>query len=224
MLRKTLAVGGLLAGSFVLVAASHRTPTVSAAVPSHAFAGELKKGFEAMSAADFVSFASHLPFTGGAERGRMCSGTPECDAGTARTSGHVEAVDQNPISSSNIPTDGVIISRFENTGKFTERRYGLAAGAVAYLIALPSDDSTTTGRWVLAEVDGGSKRILASGHVGSCGHGAYPGKPQADFRSCASASAAHSEGMTANSASFRTGDNDPIWISCETGCCTAGFP
>lgn len=163
------------------------------------------------------------PFSlGGIYENRSCSGTPECDSGIAHTMAHIEAVDQEPISASNIPAEGVIITRFENTGAFTERRYGLAAGSVAYLVALPTSDSGAVGRWILVQPTGQANRILATGVINACGHGSYLGKPQADFRSCASAAAAHAQGMTINSASFRTGDSDPMWISCSGGGCIVG--
>jgi hypothetical protein len=193
-------------------------PAVAAAEPSRLFAGQLNKPFDAMLASELSALGARLGYTGGAERARMCSGTPECDSGIARTSARAEAVDQAPVGASNMPTDGVVISRVQNTGKFTERRYGLAPGAVSYLIALPSTNTSTEGRWMLVETTGGTKKVLASGVIASCGHGT-PGKPQADFRSCASAGAAHQKGMTSNSASFHTGDSDPLWVECAPGCC-----
>jgi hypothetical protein len=142
-----------------------------AAESSHLFAGHLTKPFDALSASELSALAARLSFTGVAERARMCSGTPECDSGIARTSAHIEVVNQGPISASNIPAEGVIITRFENTGKFTERRYGLAPGAVTYLIALPNSDSTAMGRWMLVDLSGDTKKVLASGAIASCGNG-----------------------------------------------------
>jgi hypothetical protein len=212
---------GLVAGVTVAVAAviPHSATAASAAKSSHLFAGHLAKPFDAMSASELSALAARLSFTGGATRARMCSGTPECDSGIARTSAHIEAVDEAPISASNIPAEGVIITRFENTGKFTERRYGLAPSAVAYLIALPRTDTTAVGRWMLVQIAGDTKKVLASGAIASCGHGTYPGKPQADFRSCVSAATAHRQGMTINSASFPGDASDPIWTVCAVGCC-----
>jgi hypothetical protein len=174
-----------------------------------------------MSAADFSALLGRLRFTGGTERDRTCVGTPECDAGTVRTSAHVEAVDQAPIASSNIPANGVVVTRVANTGQFTERRYGLTPGSIAYVVAQPTSDSSAVGAWSLVQMVGAKTQVLASGLIRACGHGIYSGKPQADFRTCASAATAHGNGMKINSASFRTGDEDPIWAECSMGCCVA---
>lgn len=125
-------VGVVTGVSLAGVVAALHPPAVAAAVePSRHFTGQLTKPLEAMSASDLSALGARISFTGGAERARTCSGTPECNSGSARTSAHIEAVNQAPISASNIPADGVIITRLENTGKFTERRYGLAPGAIS---------------------------------------------------------------------------------------------
>ena len=218
-LSRWVGVVGLAAGIAAVIAVVSHVPAVAFAAGASRFAGELSKPLDALSGAELTGLVAHLRFTGGTERTRFCSGTPECDSGSARTAARIEAVDQAPISASNIPVDGVIISRIENTGNFTERRYGLAAGGVAYLVALPARDSGAVGRWILVQATGQANKVLATGLINSCGHGSYPGKPQADFRSCASAAAAHTQGMTLNSASFRTGDGDPAWVGCASGCC-----
>ncbi|MEP6732895.1 MAG: hypothetical protein ABJE10_19790 [bacterium] len=215
---KILSIGGLVAGVAVIGAAVHHTPSASAAGVSHLFAGQLPKNLDVTTAADLSELAARLTFTGGAERARLCSGTPACDAGTARTSAHIEAVDQLPVSASNLPVEGVVLNRIVNTGQFTERLYGMAPGAVSYTIALPRTDSSAVGRWVLVEVNGSDRKVLASGPLASCGHGTYVGTPQADFRSCTSATTMHRDGVT-QSASASTGDSDPIWASCAVGCC-----
>lgn len=74
---------------------------------------------------------------------------------------------------------------------------------------------------MLVEISAAEKKVLGSGLITACGHRVYSGKPQADFRSCASAATAHGQGMTINSASFRAGDSDPIWAECSLGCCVA---
>ena len=177
--------------------------------------GMLPKSVDMLNAAELTAVVAHLKFTGGAERRRLCSGTPECDAGTARTSAHIEAVDQGPISNANVPAEGVILLRIQNTGQFVERKYGLQPGAVNYLIVLPRVDSTTVARWALVEVSGSAKRTLKKGDLTSCGHGTYPGSPMADFRTCAAAAAVHS-----GTASRVTGDGgDPAWAACSMGCC-----
>jgi hypothetical protein len=199
-----------------------RAPSASAKEVGPLFAGQLNKPLSSISAADLADLVGRLGFTGGTERDRLCVDTPECDAGTARTSAHVEAVDQPLIAPNTIPANGVVVTRVANTGKFTERRYGLTAGSIAYLIAHPSEDSTAVGAWSLVQIVGNSTHVLASGLILACSHGIYSGKPQADFRTCASASDAHGKGMKINSASFHTGDDDPIWAECSTGCCIAG--
>lgn len=215
-------IGLVSLGAVAVAAVAHRAPTIASAEESgRPFAGQLNRPLEAVSAADLTALVARLDFTGGSERARLCSGTPECDAGRGRTSARIEAVDQAPIGATNIPVNGVIVTRFENTGSFTERRYGLAPGGVAYVIATPTMDTAAVGRWTMVQISGKETKVIANGQITSCGHGAYPGKPQADFRTCTSAAVAHGKGMTINSASFRAGDDDPIWAACAGGCCVA---
>jgi hypothetical protein len=225
---------GTLMGNTVLAAAATATLVASVILTSvtdrkldasvttgerRPFAGALVTPIERSTPSAFHSLVSTLRYTGGTERARACTGTSECDSGAATTSARIEAVDQDPISRTNIPGNGVVVGRVRNTGTQVERRYGLMPNVDNYyLVALPGNGAEYA-RWQLIEA-GSEVHVLATGVIDTCNHGTSSGKPQADFRSCANASAAHAKGMRLNQASFATGDSDPAWMDCDQGCCT----
>lgn len=181
--------------------------------------GRLLQPLATMSASQFFAFANGLTFVGGSERNRLCKGTPECEAGTARTRARIEAVMQEPLRQGNISPEGTVVFRVRNIGEFAERPYGIMPGATNFLVAYPSPDSGVVAVWKLVEASPHAMRTIATGNVVSCNHGSYLGSPRADFRSCSNAAAMHK--LSGEPASIVSGDGDPYWFTCGLGCCTS---
>jgi len=177
--------------------------------------GDLTKPLAQYTGDEFYSLVNGLNYGGGNDRQRSCRGQ-QC-AGGQKVSVRIDAVtDEDSLSTGNISQYGVIAARAVNHGNAQESRYGMQGGPhTYYLVVQPG------GTWALEELDtqaGHAHRTIATGHFTWCGHPFVRGA-RADFKTCAQAGGG--DHPTFSFASFSQGRDDPIWIGCAAGCCTA---
>lgn len=185
--------------------------------------GALAKSIGSYSGAELRDFVRGLHWGGGQDRQRRCQGDPGCDgAKPAKTTMvRVDAVDtQDSLTTSGLPANGVVAARLENHGAFEEQRFHLKPGArYEYYVIVYGGDST--GTWKLEELESVgsaySHKTVDQGTFRACNHKFERGA-RADFKSCAAAAAAHTQGLMLQGG---TGSSltDPIWVSCAFGCC-----
>lgn len=185
--------------------------------------GALARSIDSLSGAELRDFVRGLRWGGGQERQRRCQGDPAC-SGTKpgkTTLVRVDAVDgQDSLTTAGLPANGVIAAKLENKGSLEEQRFHLKPGArYEYYVIVYGGDST--GTWRLEELESVgsaySHRTVERGVFRPCNHPFERGA-RADFKSCAAAAAAHTQGLMLQG----SGDSsltDPIWVSCAFGCC-----
>ena len=193
--------------------------------------GALPKPLDSLSGEELYAFAKKLSYGGGAEQGRKCKDSPECDstkgAATKRTTVRVDAVDgQDSLSVPALPNAGVIAIQATNKGPFVDQMYGMKPDKKLeyYLVVYPASD--TLGTWRLEELDTtpGSRRHsqVASGTFRPCGHTFVKNRVnRANFYTCANSPQADS--VLKSGLAFQ-GDDQPMWGTCAQGCCVASSP
>jgi hypothetical protein len=210
MIRMRMVVPAMVA-AFTL---SGSTPPVTRTASS----GDLLKPLDQYTGEEFFVFATRLPVSGGNERARGCRGDAECGRGK-RTNVRIDAVsDADSLGPGTVGPNGTVAARVINRGQDAEGRYGMQGGGRMYYFLVVMPGGAT---WRLEELDtqGRTHRAVASGRLVGCNHRFTPGA-RADFKTCASAGGR----STISLVSFAQGTDDPMWISCASGCCTAeGF-
>lgn len=203
------------------------TVTSQFAAQRRALPGLLAKPIDQYSGEEFYAMTRRLRFTGGNERERLCRGRAECRGAnhTRTTRIRVDAVDtQDSLSGKSIPANGVIAVRALNRGLVADTMYNMRPTArfEYYLIVLPGVNGTDA-TWRLEELDVAqgirAHRSVATGVFRGCNHAFVPGA-RADFKSCTTAA----QTRPVSTAAFQSGIEDPIWVGCAEGCCTAGPP
>lgn len=207
MIRMRMIVPAMLAA----LTFSGATPPVTRTASS----GDLAKPIDQYTGDEFAAFLRGLPMGQGAERQRGCRGDAECGRGK-RTSVRIDAVaDADSLGPGSVGANGTVAARVINRGEDSESRYGMQGGGrhAYFLIVMPGGTS-----WRLEEVDNGARthRAVATGRLVACNHRFVRGA-RADFKTCATAGG----GSTISLVSFAQGTDDPMWISCASGCCTA---
>lgn len=197
-------------------------PTAAAKQP-----GDLPKPIDQMSGDELYTFTRTLTFGGGRERRRRCRGNPACRGRQPRDSTlvRVDAVEtEDSLSTGNLAANGVIGARALNRGTLPDSMYNTRPGKdyEYYLIVTPAGPGVAN--WQLVELTttpgARSHRSVASGAFHGCDHPFQRGA-RADFKSCARAAA---ETRPAALRMFQTDGEDPLWIGCAAGCCTADNP
>jgi hypothetical protein len=196
-----------IASAAVLVSTSFAPAPSSGATPR---AGDLAKPVDQYTGAEFAALVGGLSYGQGSTRSRGCRNNPSCDQGR-RTDVRIDAVaDADSLGTTNLGQFGVVAARAINQGADPERRYGMQPNAQYYLIVLPGNT------WRLEEVTGQTHRMLTSGRFNQCNH-AFVRGARADFKTCAQGAGS----PTVSLALYQRGGDEPMWISCAAGCCTA---
>jgi hypothetical protein len=189
--------------------------------------GTLTKPIDQYTGDEFFALTRSLRFTGGNERERRCRGRAECRGANRTASTHirVDAVDtQDSLSAKTAPQNGVIAVRAINRGLIADTMYNMRPTArfEYYLIVLPGVKGGNAS-WRLEELDVAqgirAHRLVATGVFRGCNHPFVRGA-RADFKSCATGAPIR----PASTGAFQGGSEDPIWVGCDSGCCTAGPP
>ncbi len=201
--------------------------TTGAMMPApqgRALPGDLTKPIEQYTGDEFFALVNGLNYVGGQDRERGCRGAPGCGQ-TTRTNVRIDAIaGEDSISPNAVPQFGVVAARAIVRGNATEAMYGMLPNGPGgrysyYLIVTRNPAGGASWRLEQMSIQGNVRTHspLMQGRFSPCNHPFVRGA-RADFRSCAQANAAPASfGL----ASFFQGAEDPIWISCSAGCCTA---
>jgi len=220
----------LTLGAVVLLTAS-----ISAAPAPRALPGDLPAPLARMTSGELFEFGAGLRFDNGPVQDRGCAEGP--------CLGRIDAVrDQTPGASS-ISANGTIVARLVNLGgsrgdEGPENRYQTGRGQqVFYLIALKQGNGWS---WTVREAARAVRtpsRETAFGAWTVCRHDPanenHP-KGRSRFASCAASAGSGSAGDDLTRAAgphhprehavslLALNREDPGWLSCSDGCCTAG--
>lgn len=188
--------------------------------------GEPVSGIESSAlyalAMDTITFD---PSVGKAQR--VCGGSQRCFA-------HFMSVANQKPGPRTLGPDGTIVARLENIGNAAgannglEKKYGLprAAKNTVYLMiafAEPNDE----WRWeiysAVKDAPAGSRPIrISGGRMINCNHPPGPVRERGRFRTCDSLRVAGTTTGTTTGGPLFPPDEEPGWLSCSAGCCTAG--
>lgn len=223
---KTIFAGGALTALLVLGiigAAPWNLPgRNSDAAPVPALMGSLPKPIGEMSGKEFAALVQPIPFQGGKDVWRKCSGTADCNAGLEFTSVRIDASpDARHVRPGSEGSNGVVVVRMKNNGTHTERLYGLKPGPYEYFIVVHAGEGGEEARWMLEELKvtstEASHATLSAGWLQSCGHGPTR-EIKADFKSCDDPSLHDARAQT------KVLPDPGAWFGCGSGCCTPRPP
>ena len=197
--------------------------SAASAKPAPGMPGALEKPLEQYTGAEFSALVKKLVYVGGHERERKCKDDPACDAKPAKkTRVLVDAVaTQDSIAASNTPQFGVVYGRAQNKGNNVEARYGfLPAPQYEYYLVVTASPSGGM-QWALAQLDTKANVLTqtGTGKFTTCNHPWVAGA-RADFKTCAN-SASGRDSVMRLGLLLQAIDDDPLWIACSAGCCTA---
>lgn len=188
-----------------------------------AMPGALAKPIDSYTGDEFFAFTTHLTYAGSHERDRACKNSSGCGGPkpTKKTKVQVSAVaTQDSLGESNVPEFGVLYARAINLGAEEEARYGLRADKKLRYYVIVQRDTAGRMRWRLEELDASAPRRhtqVASGTFHPCGHPWKPGA-RADFKTCEAPE--RGDTVVTMGLALQSWDDAPIWIGCESGCCT----
>jgi hypothetical protein len=208
------------------------TASLSATPTRRALPGDLPKPLSQMTAGELFAFGASVRFDNGPVQDRGCARGP--------CLGRIDAVREQTPGPGSISANGTIVARLANLGgnqgnEGPENRYQTARGQQEfYLIALRQGDGWS---WSVREATRNgpdAPRETASGAWTVCRHDpSNPNHPKgrSQFASC-TANAGTGEELTRAAGPRMPRDyalsllayspNDPGWLSCSDGCCTAG--
>lgn len=218
MTRRTtqfLTFGGVAAVAVLVFGASLPTPATAARL---ALPGDLPKPLAQMTSDELWEFGQRLGYDNGPAQVRNCT--------RGACMGRVDAIRDQVAGPGNISANGTIVARLMNLGRQgsgdddgAENIYRTERDGSArfYIIALPVDGGW---RWTVRKaVNGGASapEETAAGNWITCRHDRNnPGHPKgrSEFARCAGPQ---------GGAGGHFPPNDPAWVECSDGCCTAGI-
>lgn len=145
----------------------------------------------------------------------------------------------------NPSTGPTLVGKLENTGNATEAMYGLQNGPYDFLLYVLPGSGGANGRWVIERVGKAppyAHVTVSEGIQAGCNHPTPWNSSFGEFRSCADGpppNPPRSARMGVNTpsgirtagfnlfASFialQAGGQDPIWLTCTSGCCVSDAP
>jgi len=203
-------------------AALASAPNAAATAPQP---GALAKSIDSYSGDELFDLTRRLRFTGGIERQRRCRGNADCrgEAAKRSTRVRVDAVDQqDSLSATTLPANGVIAVRANNRGALVDSMYNMKPGAnYEYFLIVSPGAPGAEAAWRLEELDvtqgKRAHRSVATGTVTECHHPFRRGA-RADFKSCETAALVRPASYTPMTQGH---SEEPIWFDCAFGCCTA---
>lgn len=182
---------------------------------------------------------------------RACEGSLLCYLPFGRKVGVDIYADTGARNTSANPsgTGPILVGKFENRGRSTERRYNLTNGPYDFLLFVFPAPSGDEGTWIVERVSkaptGGSyaRHTVSEGRYSGCGHPTTRySQSFGEFRTCAMGPPAPPPGVTRTGAhataevkhagfgisSFfnaitllLSASGDPAWFTCRVGCCVA---
>ncbi|CAN5369799.1 hypothetical protein BH09GEM1_BH09GEM1_30040 [soil metagenome] len=189
--------------------------------------GALTKPIDSYTGDEFYAFVQGLSFTADSVKDRKCKNDPACGSAPKAKKikvGVAAVVGQDSLSAGTTPQYGVVYIRATNKGDAEEARYSMKPGKHLefYVVVLPDSGGTMKYRLEQLDTRAGSRQhtSIGTGPFIECPHRWAPGA-KADFKTCASAAAAH-DSVVKLGLLLQGGDEDPMWVSCSTGCCTVG--
>jgi hypothetical protein len=210
-----LTVGGIIAVAALALSAARPTPAGAARL---ALPGDLPKPLAQMTSGELWDVGQRLGYDNGPVQARNCA--------RGGCMGRVDAIRDQVAGPGNISANGTIVARLVNLGRqdggeddgaeniYRTEREGSAR---FYLIALPVDGGW---RWSVRKAvagDGGPATETAAGNWVTCRHDrnnpAHP-KGRSEFARCPGPQ---------GGAGGHFPPNDPAWVECSDGCCTAGI-
>lgn len=207
---RLLTLSGVVAVAVLAIGASRATErSTRLALP-----GDLPKPLAQMTSDELWNAGQALGFDNGPVQNRNCE--------RGGCMGRVDAVGNQSPGPNNISANGTIVARLMNLGRqgggeddgpeniYRTERDGSAR---FYIIALPVDGGW---RWTVRKAvrgDGNAPVETASGNWVTCRHDpnnpTHP-KGRSEFARCSGGAGGYFP------------PNDPAWITCSDGCCTAG--
>ena len=205
--------------------------STSAPAPSRAatepLPGTLTKPLDSYTGEEFYTLVQGLTYTADVVKDRKCKNDPACTSAPKAKKikvGVSAIVGQDSLSPGTTPQYGVVYIRASNKGDAEEARYNMKPGKHLefYVVVLPDTGGTMKYRLEQLDTRAGSRQhsSIATGPFIECPHKWARGA-RADFKTCASSAAAH-DSVVKLGLLLQGGDEDPMWVSCATGCCTAG--
>jgi hypothetical protein len=206
---RLLTLSGVVAVAVLAIGATRAERPARAALP-----GDLPKPLAQMTSDELWNAGQGLSFDNGPVQNRGCA--------RGGCMGRVDAVRDQTPGPTNISANGTIVARLMNLGRqgsgdddgpeniYRTERDGSAR---FYIIALPVDGAW---RWTVRKAvrgDGNAPVETASGNWVTCSHNpnnpSHP-KGRSEFARCS------------GGAGGLFPPDDPAWITCSDGCCTAG--
>lgn len=209
---RLLTLSGVVAVAVLAIGASRGAESASRV----ALPGDLPKPLSQMTSDELWNVGQGLGFDNGPVQNRNCA--------RGGCMGRVDAVRDQTPGPLNISANGTIVARLmnlgrqgsgENDGPENIYRTDRDDAARFYIVALPVDGGW---RWSVRKAvrgDGNAPVETAQGNWITCRHDASnPAHPKgrSEFARCA--------GQGGAGGLFPP--NDPAWITCSDGCCTAG--
>lgn len=181
----------------------------------------LPKKLEEMSADDFIDVIKDVDWTGHLEK-RDCDDDPGCANGNKVTwVRHEAAAGANDLAFDTISEYGMVVSRFQNIGRFKEAHYQLPAGKGEWYQVLTrgADADHAIAHFVnLHFLGNGTPRLDVMPTpltVSLCEPGKH-GTTDAAFKDCPDRQSTGATSPTAPPPTFNKG----AWFTCSLGCCT----
>jgi hypothetical protein len=218
MTRRTtqfLTFGGVVAVALLVIGASRAIPAPASRL---ALPGDLPKPLGQMTSGELWDVGQRLGYDNGPVQGRNCA--------RGACMGRVDAVREQVAGPGNISPNGTIVARLMNLGRqgsgdddgpeniYRTERDGSAR---FYIVAVPVDGGW---RWSVRKAvrnDGNAPVETAAGNWVTCRHDrnnpAHP-KGRSEFARCPGPQ---------GGAGGLFPPNDPAWVECSDGCCTAGI-
>lgn len=202
-------------------------PAATSGAAARLLPGALTKPLDSYTGEEFYAFVHGLTFTADSVKERKCKNDPSCvSSPTPKKTkvGVAAVVGQDSLSAGTTPQFGVVYIRATNKGDAEEARYSLKPGKHLefYVVVLPDAGGAMKYRLEQVDTRAGSRQHISigTGPFVSCGHPWVAGA-KADFKTCANSAVAH-DSVVKFGLLLQGGDEDPMWVSCSTGCCTAG--
>ena len=211
---RLLSLSGVVAVAALALGATRATSTAATRV---ALPGDLPKPLAEMTSGELWEVGQRLGYDNGPVQNRNCA--------RGACMGRVDAIRDQVAGPGNISANGTIVARLMNLGRQNsgeddgpESIYGTERDGSArfYIVALPVDGGW---RWTVRKAvrnDGGAPAETRSGNWITCRHDpnnpTHP-KGRSEFARCPGPQ---------GGAGGRFPPNDPAWVECSDGCCTAG--
>jgi hypothetical protein len=193
----------------------------AAAARTTAEVPRLPKKLEEMSADEFIEVIKNVDWTGHLEK-RDCDDDPGCANGNKVTwVRHEAAAGANDLAFDTIPDNGMVVSRFQNIGRFKEAHYQLPAGKGEWYQVLTrgADADHAVAHFVnLHFLGNGTPKLDIMPNtlpVRLCESGKH-GTTDAAFKDCPDRQSSGATSPDAPPPTFNKG----AWFTCSLGCCT----